>query len=301
MKNKFFKKPASKKGFRAVIVLFVALILVGIPSYFSNKNNITTLAGRYNSPLSPIIMIPGSSANATRFEGLISTINKKYDERHSLLELTVHTNDKITYKGSIRNNDTRPFIVIGFENNKDGYDNIKKQARWLSIAFDALKEQYKFNNFDAFGHSNGGLIWTYYLEHYFDDSTINVHRMMTVGSPFNFEEKDQSKRTQMLDDFIKSKDKLPKDLTYYSIAGTKVYTDDGIVPIGSVESGKYIFEGNIKHYTLITLTGSNAEHSDMLTNPQFISLFHQYIINDRANAPANNKNSRKNDSTLDNK
>lgn len=300
MKNNFLRKPASKKGMHAIVFLLLVMILIGIPSYFWTKDNVSTLAGRYNSPLSPIIMIPGSSAQANRFEDLVNTINKKYDEHHSMLELTVHTDDSITYKGSIKNNDPRPFIVVGFENNKDGYSNIKQQARWMSIAFDALKDRYKFNNFDAFGHSNGGLIWTYYFEHYFDDDTINVHRMMTVGSPYNFEEKNQSKRTQMLDDFIKSKNKLPKDLTYYSIAGTKVYTDDGIVPIGSVESGKYIFEGNIKHYTLITLTGSNAEHSDMLTNPQFISLFHQYIINDRTNAPTTTK-SRKIDSQQTNK
>lgn len=289
MKNNFMKKPASKKGLISVIFIFIVLILVGIPSYFATKDNVSTLAGRYNSPLSPIIMIPGSSANATRFEDLVGTINKKFDEHHSLLELTVHTNDTITYKGSIKNNDTRPFIVVGFENNKDGYSNIKQQARWFSVAFEALKNRYKFNNFDAFGHSNGGLIWTYYLEHYFNDDSINIHRMMTVGSPYNFEEKNQSKRTQMLDDFIKNKNKLPSALTYYSIAGTKVYTDDGIVPIGSVESGKYIFEGNIKHYTLITLTGDNAEHSDMIANPQFISLFHQYIINDRNTMPQNTK------------
>lgn len=284
-----FKRPVSKKGFTALIFLLLALIVLGVPTYFWTKKNVSTLAGRYNSPLSPIIMIPGSSASANRFEGLVSTINKKYDEHHSLLELTVHKDDSISYKGSIRSNDTRPFIVVGFENNADGYSNIKEQARWMSIAFDALKNRYKFNNFDSFGHSNGGLIWTYYFEHYFDDDTINVHRMMTVGSPYNFEEKDQTKRTQMLTEFVKNKDKLPKELTYYSIAGTKVYTDDGIVPIGSVEAGKYIFEGNIKHYTLITLTGSNAEHSDMLTNAQFISLFHQYIINDRSTMPTNTK------------
>ncbi|MQS51781.1 alpha/beta hydrolase [Companilactobacillus mishanensis] len=277
----------SKKGFRALIFLFIALILLGIPSYFWTKKSVSTLAGRYNSPLSPIIMIPGSSASANRFDGMISKINKKYDEHHSVLELTVHKNDTITYKGSIRNGDTRPFIVVGFENNDDGYENIKKQAYWFNIAFEALKKRYKFNNFDAFGHSNGGLIWTYYLENYFDDDTIDINRMLTVGTPYNFEEVDNSKRTEMLNDFVKKRDKLPAGLSYYSVAGTKGYTDDGIVPIGSVDSGKYIFESVIKHYTLITVTGDTAQHSDMLDNQQVISLFHQYIINDGVNPPNN--------------
>ncbi|WP_125714687.1 alpha/beta hydrolase [Companilactobacillus kedongensis] len=277
---------ANKRNFKYLVFLALFLVLLGIPSYLWNKNSVKTMAGRYNSPMSPIIMIPGSSASANRFDDLVKTINSKYGEHHSLLKLTVHTNDKITYSGTIKAGDTRPFIVVGFQNNNDGYDNIKKQARWFSIAFDQLKQRYRFNNFNAFGHSNGGLIWTYYLEHYFDSNTFDVNQMLTVGSPYNFEEKNSNNRTQMLNDFIKHRDKLPADLAYYSIAGTKLYTDDGIVPLGSVDSGKYIFEGIIKHYTLITLTGDKAQHSDMIANSQFIILFHQYMIGNNKNNPA---------------
>lgn len=283
----------NKKNFKYLVFLALFLVILGIPSYLWNKKSVKTMAGRYNSPMSPIIMIPGSSASANRFDALVKTVNSQYGERHSLLKLTVHTNDTITYSGSIRTGDTRPFIVVGFQNNKDGYDNIKKQARWFNIAFDQLKQRYRFNNFNAFGHSNGGLIWTYYLEHYFNDDTIDINQMLTVGSPYNFEEKNSNKRTQMLNDFIKYQDKLPSDLTYYSIAGTKLYTDDGIVPLGSVDAGKYIFEGVINHYTLITLTGDKAEHSDMISNSQFITLFHQYMIgNKNGQQQSPNKNSR---------
>ncbi|MFC6324102.1 alpha/beta hydrolase [Companilactobacillus baiquanensis] len=283
----------NKKNFKYLVFLALFLVILGIPSYLWNKKSVKTMAGRYNSPMSPIIMIPGSSASANRFDALVKTVNSQYGERHSLLKLTVHTNDTITYSGSIRTGDTRPFIVVGFQNNKDGYDNIKKQARWFNIAFDQLKQRYRFNNFNAFGHSNGGLIWTYYLEHYFNDDTIDINQMLTVGSPYNFEEKNSNKRTQMLNDFIKYQDKLPSDLTYYSIAGTKLYTDDGIVPLGSVDAGKYIFEGVINHYTLITLTGDKAEHSDMISNSQFITLFHQYMIgNKNGQQQSTNKNSR---------
>ncbi|APX72138.1 alpha/beta hydrolase [Companilactobacillus allii] len=286
------KKTIQKKSLKYLIILSLILIILGIPSYIWTKKNVSTLAGRYNSPMAPIIMIPGSSASADRFDDLVKTINKRYGEHHSLLKLTVQTNGKITYKGSIRANDDSPFIVVGFINNKDGYDNIKKQAKWFNTAFDQLKERYRFNTFNAFGHSNGGLIWTYFLEHYFDDTSINIDSLLTVGSPYNFEEKNSSNRTQMLNDFIKSKAKLPSNLTYYSIAGTQLYTDDGIVPIGSVDAGKYIYEGVIKRYTLITLTGSKAQHSDMIANNQFISIFHQYIIGNKLNN-TNDKSNKK--------
>ncbi|WP_137619769.1 alpha/beta hydrolase [Companilactobacillus heilongjiangensis] len=281
------------KNFKYLLSLGIILILLGIPSYLWTKSNVTTLAGRYNSPMSPVIMIPGSSATANRFDDLVKTVNRQYGEHHSLLKMTVHTNDTITYTGSIRPNDTRPFIVVGFENNKDGYANIKKQAAWFNQAFNKLKARYRFNNFNAFGHSNGGLIWTYFLEHYFDDSTINVNQMLTVGTPYNFEEKNTSNRTQMLNDLVKDRSKIPTDLTYYSVAGTQLYTDDGIVPLGSVDAGKYIYEGHIKRYTLITLTGDKAQHSDMIANTQFIDIFHQYIVGNGINNSSNSRTSKK--------
>ena len=284
---------SKNKNFKYLISIAIILILLGIPSYIWTRRNVTTLAGRYNSPMSPVIMIPGSSASANRFDDLVKTVNQRYGEHHSLLKMTVHPDDKITYSGSIRPNDNRPFIVVGFENNKDGYTNIKKQAAWFNLAFNKLKQRYRFDNFNAFGHSNGGLIWTYFFENYFDDSTIFVNQMLTVGTPYNFEEKNTSNRTQMLNDLIKKRDKIPEDLTYYSIAGTQLYTDDGIVPLGSVDAGKYVYEGHIKHYTLITLTGSKAQHSDMIDNDQFINIFHQYIVGNGINNPGRSKTTKK--------
>lgn len=115
------------KNFKYLIALAIILILLGIPSYIWTRKNVSTLAGRYNSPMSPIIMIPGSSATASRFDDLVKTVNRQTGEHHSLIKLTVHTDDKITYTGSLRPNDQRPFIVVGFENNSDGYANIKKR------------------------------------------------------------------------------------------------------------------------------------------------------------------------------
>lgn len=266
------------KNFKYLIAMLLFFIILGIPSYIWTRKNVTTLAGRYNSPMTPIIMIPGSSASANRFDDLVKTVNNKYGEHHSLLKLTVHTDDSITYSGKIRANDTQPFFVVGFQNNEDGYSNIKKQARWFNIAFNAIKKRYRFNSFNALGHSNGGLIWTMFLENDFNDSNLNINQLLTIGTPYNFEEKNTSNHTQMLNDLIKKRDKIPNNMTYYSIAGTQLYSDDGIVPLGSVDAGKYIYEGQAKHYTLITLTGNKAQHSDMIASNQFITIFHQYII-----------------------
>ena len=77
------------KNFKYLVAIAIILILLGIPSYIWTKRNVTTLAGRYNSPMSPVIMIPGSSASANRFDDLVKTVNRKYGEHHSLLKMTV--------------------------------------------------------------------------------------------------------------------------------------------------------------------------------------------------------------------
>lgn len=48
---------------------------------------------------------------------------------------------------------------------------------------------------------------------------------------------------------LRHRNKLPKYLTMYSVAGTKNYVADGIVPVSSVEAGKYIYQGAVRHYT----------------------------------------------------
>ena len=86
-------------------------------------------------------MIPGSSATENRFDGLVTKLNQdRQGTKHSLLKVKVWNDGHITYSGSIDAKDNEPVIVVGFENNKDGYSNIKKQAKLFNQAFEALQE-----------------------------------------------------------------------------------------------------------------------------------------------------------------
>ncbi|MBF7102145.1 alpha/beta hydrolase [Pediococcus pentosaceus] len=275
----------------SIIFLIASLIGIGIlawPSIQWMHKNVTAISKRHDSNMSPVIFIPGSSAKQNRFDGLIDKLNDRRGKRHSLLKVTVHTNDRISYSGSIRPRDNEPFIVVGFENNKDGYSNIKKQAKWFSIAFNALAKKYQFNNFKAIGHSNGGLVYTMYLENYFNRDDISIKKLMTIGSPYNFSETSLSYKTRMLSDFIKQRKKIPKTLSVYSIIGTQNFDNDGIVPAQSAEAGKYIYQGQAQHYTEITVTGNDAQHSDLPQNQQIINLIEQYIL--AKNKPRDDQN-----------
>lgn len=262
------------------------LILLTVPAFLWMKKTNHERAERRKSLLSPVIMVPGSSATINRFDELIEKLNAKNPHPHSVLKAEVDTKGKITYHGEISRRDNEPLIVIGFENNHDGYENIKKQAGWLDNAFYEISQSYKFNNFKAFGHSNGGLVWTYWLEHYYSDykSEITMKRLMTLGSPYNFSESNINRRTTMLSDFIKYRKKIPRDLTVYSLSGGRNYTSDGIVPEASVEAAKYIFQNQAKHFTQMTVTGTEADHSDLPQNAQVVQLIKQDLLAKKSNA-----------------
>ena len=273
---------------RIIIVIFI--LIFGFLTFFSycwSHQSVSVLQKRQQSRMSPVIMIPGSSATVNRFDTLVTRINQMDHRNHSLLKVKVYNSGKITYSGQIRQNDNEPFIVVGFENNHDGYSNIKKQAKMFNTAFNQLKDQYNFNNFKGIGHSNGGLIYTYFLEHYFNERQIKIKRLMTIGTPYNFAEP-SNRRTQMLTDFIKYRKNLPSNLTMYSVAGSENYVEDGLVPLSSVLAGKYIYQGVVKHYTQVTVTGRLAQHSALPQNREVLDLIRRYVLNHNNRRQANN-------------
>lgn len=257
-----------------MFILLVAMIILGLR--WSEAKTSTNRA-IFNSKMTPTILIPGSSASQNRFDGLVKELNKGVN-KHSLLKVTVKETGAMTVSGKLRSRDQAPYMVVAFENNHDGYANIKKQAAWFNKAILMLQKRYHFRRFQAIGHSNGGLIWTRYLEQYYQAEELQVNVLMTIGSPYNFAEKSINNKTQMLADFIKHRSALPTDLTVYLILGTETYDDDGIVPEESVEAGKYIFQKQVAHYTQITVTGDDAQHSDLPQNDQIVQLIQQNVL-----------------------
>ncbi|WP_367342337.1 alpha/beta hydrolase [Limosilactobacillus sp.] len=263
----------------AIIVAFGLLTLVlAIFGACRAHRNVQLMESRQRSRMSPVIMIPGSSATVNRFDRLVAKINRQDHQNHSLVKVKVYNSGKIVFTGRMRANDREPFIVVGFQNNHDDYSNIKKQAAMFNRAFNQIKQRYRFNNFKGIGHSNGGLIYTYFLEHYFNERQIRITRLMTIGSPYNFSEP-TSRKTQMLSDFEKYRSRIPKSLIVYSVAGSENYVEDGIVQLSSVLAGKYIYQKQVKHYTQITVTGRLTEHSDLPQNSQVLDLIQRYILN----------------------
>lgn len=267
-------------------IIIGIMLLLTIPAYQTMQASVNSERVWHNSRVSPVIFIPGSSANQDRFDNLFQQMHLgKRKLKRSVLKITVQKNDKIKTSGSIAARDQEPFIVIAFQNNQDGYTNISQQTRWLKIAMNYLTNNYNFNNFSAIGHSNGGLIWTWYLEKYFNRNDLTINSLMTVGTPYNSLESNIKNETAIFRQLYRNKENLPASLIVYAIAGTKNYQDDGIVPYQSVEAGKYIYQKQVKKYTQITVTGENSSHGSLLDNPQVTRLVQENIMDNRKTAP----------------
>lgn len=268
-----------KKMFSVASIFFVVVILGGMTILGkSYVNQVTEHRIKItNSRMTPTILIPGSSATQERFNDMLTELNNR-GQKHSILKVTVKKDNSIVYTGKVDKNDRQPFIVIAFENNQDGYANIKKQTAWLDIAMVELQDQYKFKRFNAIGHSNGGLNWTLFLENYYDTDDFDMLTLLTIATPYNFEESNESNQTQMLKDLIAGKDAIPSSLIMYNLAGTNSYDGDKIVPFASVETGKYIYQKTARHYTQTTVTGTDASHSDLPSNPEVIQYVAEKIL-----------------------
>ncbi|MGT2888402.1 alpha/beta hydrolase [Streptococcus didelphis] len=260
--------------FGLTLIAFIFLSILG-KNYVNKVSNQQKALVR--SQMEPSIFVPGSSATKERFNDMLSALNSVH-RKYSILKVVVSKTDKLIYSGNITSNDNHPFIVIAFENNQDGYDNIKKQAKWLSLAMTDLQKQYHFKRFNAIGHSNGGLNWTLFLEKYYSSENFHIEKLITIGTPYNFEESNPSNRTQMLKDLIDDHEAIPSSLLVYNLAGTDSYEDDKIVPFASVETGKFIFQKVVKHYTQVTVTGIDASHSDLPSNPEVIQYVAEKIL-----------------------
>ena len=89
--------------------------------------------------ISPIIMIPGSSATENRFNRMVKKLNRNLHSHHSLVRIKVWNDGHMTYRGHLKRKDRNPIFVVGCQNNRDGYENIKKQAAMFDTALTVLR------------------------------------------------------------------------------------------------------------------------------------------------------------------
>lgn len=60
------------------------------------------------------------------------------------------------------------------------------------------------------------------------------------------------------------------------------YSTDGLIKVGSVYSGKCIYQSRVRYFTEITVTGKKTSHSDLPENREVIGIVSNYLFNNLA-------------------
>ena len=149
----------------------------------------------------------------------------------------------------------------------------------FNAAITVLQEKYSFKSFKGLGHSNGGLVYTVFLQQYLTEhSNLELEKLITTGSPYNLNKKEISDRVPMLDDFVTNQEKLPQQLQHLSILGIFFRDGDGIVHRSSVEAGSLIYKGKIASHREVVITDKAAHHSSLPQNDQVIDLTREFLL-----------------------
>ena len=130
---------------------------------------------------------------------------------------------------------------------------LKSRLNYSIKPLKPFKKKYNFNNFKGLGHSNGGLIYTAFIENYLGDYDIDLKTLMTIGTPYNFTETN-IKTSPRCWPILSREKAIPNTLYMYSVAGTITYDSDELVPDASVSAGKYIYQNQATSYS--------GDHSD---------------------------------------
>ena len=157
-----------------VIFLFSLIIF-----YKSTKN---TAEQKVNSTQVPLILIPGTNGDGDQFDNFMNMITKKIGKR-DILKINVKTDGTTEWTSSLTKKSIAPFIVISFSDSSE--KGVEKQAEWTDIAMKKAHQLYSFNSYNALGYSNGGLVWTIYLEKMTQKSTSQMKNLITLGTPYN--------------------------------------------------------------------------------------------------------------------
>lgn len=261
---------------RIVLICVFCLIIGGVLGTLgTTRVAVQGLVSPQKVDRQPVVFVPGSGGTNDRFDQLFKTVNQHY-RQHSILKVEVMTDGQIKTKGQIVWRDKVPLIVVSFENNNDGDENVFKQTEWFEKAMQHLTKQYHFKKFNGVGYSNGGLVLTRYAERYPKEAQLG--RLLTIGTPYNGLNASIKDESPMLADLKAQKEQLSKKMVVYSVGGTTTGGDDGIVPAASVAAGREVFQNQIAHYMSMFVSGNDAKHTSLPENETIVYLIEELIV-----------------------
>ncbi|MBO1005330.1 alpha/beta fold hydrolase [Pseudogracilibacillus auburnensis] len=257
--------------------LFVIFILIIGMVFFRNKFLDDKKSAAEQPNITPTVFIHGYKGSDRSFSTMLSRMEKNKWGHRSII-CHIDRNGNIKFNGKLKRNVSQPFIQVIFEDNRA---RLSDQTIWLQTLMKQLKENYHIENINLVGHSMGGLAATNYLETVGDNELYpRVNKLVTIGSPFLGIDKEEyflqnhgealidlKPRSVGLDQLVKNKAFIPKNVKVLSIAGviSDPETGDGLVSLQSALGNRYIFHES--HFEQVILTDPAATHSGLHEHP----------------------------------
>lgn len=235
-----------KRKITWLLAIFMLMIILG--GLYLTKGKDKEISSRKIITINkPIIMIPGSGGDSDSYDSMIKKLKKK-TSGITVLKLTVFEDGSVKASGKLTSDSSYPLITVAFSDSSDA--SVPKQGKWFSNAIEYLKKHYEFKQYNYLGHSNGGLIITYYFERYIKSDDPKADRLMFLGAPFNGVEQSENvldadgKLVTISDDLkplLTKKQRIPHDIKVLNLYSDVKSDSDGIVPVESVKAGKQIY------------------------------------------------------------
>lgn len=237
----------------------------------------------------PTLLFHGYKGNGLTFTGMVQRLTRnEYAERSATL--TVSPDGEIVEEGKW-SSEGNPLIQVIFEDNTN---QEWQQAEWIQRVLNYLSDTHQTKEVNLVGHSMGGVSIMRYLANFgVEGSDVTIHKVVTIGAPFNDFNEDNQELTDIAKngpqvpaprfvEYDENFGNFPHDVPYLNIAGDVEGDNgsDGTVPVASVVAINYLFEKYQLPYKFVKVDGKTAQHSALHENRKVDKLIAEFLWND---------------------
>lgn len=130
----------------------------------------------------PTVFLHGYKGTYYSFGNLLNRFQNKYRWGDKGLVYRVGVDGTLNVQEQVKGKSKPLFIQVIFENNRASF---QEGSAWLAAVMQDLKEKYFIQEVNLVGHSMGGLMSVKYILDYEGTLYPEVHKLVTIGSPFD--------------------------------------------------------------------------------------------------------------------
>ncbi|RBP97774.1 alpha/beta hydrolase [Bifidobacterium aemilianum] len=198
----------------------------------------------------------------------------------------------VSFVGTIPKGASNPLVEVNFVDNKNvDYTTL---AAWARNVIVATRGIYRFDSYNAVGHSMGNMVIMNFLNNYSDDATLPLlHKQVALAGNFNgiIGDDDQpnlrkldaeGKPNQMnwlYQNILPLRQTYPQGVDVLNIYGNigDGTNSDGNLTNASSQSMRYLVSGRAKSYREEMISGKNGGHSALHENQEVDRLLIDFL------------------------